>query len=78
MTLKGKISLKKTSIIYTCPIKASKHLVIIIILSFLVISHTTITFEQKFSNSPMSKYKTKIIPIIYITKIINTFKCNIR
>lgn len=50
---------------------------IIGISSLLVVCYAVTIPQKDLPNSPMSKYKTKVMPIVYITKLINTPKCNI-
>lgn len=69
---------KKTCLKHICPTIASKRLVIIEILFLSIVYHATIIPYKKLLNSPKSKYKIQVIPIIYIIKIINIFKANIR
>lgn len=69
---------KKMLIKYPCPIIASKRPVIIETLFLSVFCHIPIIPQKKHFNSSMSKHKTKIMPIIYITKPINTSKHNVR
>lgn len=63
----------------TCLIVASKNPVIIR-MSFLSVVFYLITTPQKnfFNTSLRSKYKIKVIPIIYIIEIINIPKSNIK
>lgn len=43
-----------------------------------VVCHAITLSRKKLPNSLMSKYKTKVTPISYITEAINTSKCNVR
>lgn len=68
---------KKTPTKHNCSIVASKRSMIIKISSLSIIYHTTTILEKVFLNSPISKYKTKIIFIVHITEGINTPKPNV-
>lgn len=51
----------------------SKCFVIIRKLSLSIVYHTITTPQQEFiNNNPISKYKTKVMPIVYIAKSFNT------
>lgn len=69
---------KETPMKRARPTIASKRPVIIGTLSALVICHAATIPQKEFPDSLMSKYKIKVMPIIHITKAINTPKHNVR
>lgn len=66
------------SIKCACSIIASKRLVVIKTLFPLVVYYIATTLQKELFNNFINKYKTKVIPIIYIIKVINTLKYNDR
>lgn len=69
---------KKMPIKRTHPTVASKRPVIIGTSSPSVVRHAITTSQKELPNSPMSKHKTKVTPIVHITESINTLKRNVR